>query len=285
MRTLTTLICFAALAAAAPRPELLVSTDWLAQHGTDPKVVLLHVGRAKGAYDEGHIPGARFLSFGSVTLAMKDGVSNELPADADLKKAFEAVGVSDDSKVILYGEGSVLLATRAFFTLDYLGHGSSAALLDGGLEKWKAEGKSLAKDTPVVTAGNFTPRPRPELVVGFDGAKGLSAAASAGGKAATSLLDVRSGDEFKAGHIPGALNLPWGDSQVGKATPALLPQAELQKLYDKIGVSPDKPVVTYCNSGMQASQSYFTLKLLGYDVRMYDGSFSEWTAKGATVQK
>ena len=278
------MLSLVAIATAAPRPELLVSTDWLAQHLNDAKLVVVHVGRAKGPYDEGHVPGARFLNFGSLAVT-KDGVSNELPPASELKKLFEAAGISDDSKVILYGEGSVLLATRAYFTLDYLGHGATASLLDGGLEKWKAESRTLAKDTPTVTAGNFTLRPRPEVIIGLDAAKDLSTAASSGGAVAMPMLDVRSADEFKAGHIPGALNLPWMDSQAGKATPALLPEAELQKLYAKIGVNPERPVVTYCNSGMQASQSYFTLKLLGYDVRMYDGSFSEWTAKGATVQK
>src|SRR5258708_1448958 len=189
MRTLISFLSITAMAAAAPRPELLVSTDWLSQHLNDAKLVVLHVGRAKGPYDEGHVPGARFVNFGSIAVT-KEGVTNELPPATELKRIFEAAGISDDSKVILYGEGSVLLATRTYFTLDYLGHGGGAALLDGGLEKWKAENRAMAKDTPTVSAGIFTLRPRPEVVVGIDAAKDLSAAASVGGAVATPLLDV-----------------------------------------------------------------------------------------------
>ena len=90
----------------------------------------------------------------------------------------------------------------------------------------------------------------------------------------------------RPGHIPGAVNVFWMDGQAAKETPALKSEPELRKLYESLGVTPDRPAVTYCNTGMQASQSYFTLKYLGYDVRMYDGSFSEWSSvKGTAVEK
>jgi len=281
-------LMWASMAVAAPavRSNMLVTTDWLSQHLTDPKIVVLHVSGNRTAYDAGHIPGARFVSLSELAVT-RDGVPNELPSTADLKKLLESVGVSDDSRVILYsGDASVLPATRAFFTFDYLGHGDQAALLDGGLEKWRTEGRTLTKDAATAAQGRFTPQPKPDIVVPMDAVKQMSSKPAS--SSSEVLLDVRSAADFhgeKGSHIPGALNAFWMENQAGRENQALKSDAELRKLYETIGVTPDKRVVTYCNSGMQASQSYFTLKYLGYDVRMYDGSMSEWNAKGGPVEK
>jgi thiosulfate/3-mercaptopyruvate sulfurtransferase len=148
-----------------------------------------------------------------------------------------------------------------------------------------------------VKQGRFTPRPRPELVVDINAAKDLSFAATNAPAASPVLVDARTTEEFKGatqasseiprpGHIPGAANVYWMQGQASKSDMSLLPEAGLRKLYESAGVTPDRPAVTYCNTGMQASQSYFTLKYLGYDARMYDGSFSEWSnAKDSEVQK
>jgi thiosulfate/3-mercaptopyruvate sulfurtransferase len=284
-RTFGSFLAVSALALAASRPELLVSTDWLSKNLTDSKVVILHIAGSRAAYDAGHIPGARFVSLPELAIT-KDGIPNELPAVADLKKVLETAGVSDDSRIILYSDASVLPATRAYFTLDYLGHGDHAALLDGGLGKWKTEGRMLSQDMPAAAQGHFTPHPKPEIVVQIDAVKQMSSKPAS--SASEVLLDVRGAADYrgeKGSHIPGALNVFWMDDQLSRDNQALKPEAELRKLYEAAGVSPNRPVVTYCNSGMQASQSYFTLKYLGYDVRMYDGSMSEWSAKGAPVEK
>jgi thiosulfate/3-mercaptopyruvate sulfurtransferase len=284
-RTFGSLLAVAALATAATRPDMLVTTDWLATHHADSKVVILHVAANRKAYDAGHIPGAYFVALPDLAIT-RDGIPNELPAVVDLQKVLEAAGVSDDSKVILYSDVSVLPATRAYFTFDYLGHGDQAALLDGGLEKWRAEGRTLSKDTATAVAGHFTPHPKPELVVQIDEVKQLSSK-PASSKSAV-LLDARPAADFKGEkgeHIPGAVNSFWMENQTSHENQALKTDAELRALYEKLGVTPDKPVVTYCHSGMQATQAYFTLKHLGYDVRLYDGSMSEWTAKGAPVEK
>src|SRR5579872_5088239 len=155
------------LGAAAQTPrvrtDMLVSTNWLDQHLKDANIVILHVSRDRKAFDEGHIPGARFVALSDIAIT-RDGILNELPPAATLKSVFERAGVSDDSRVILYGDTSVLPATRAYFTLDYLGHGATA-LLDGGLPKWTKESLPLAKDNPEVKQGSLTLRPRPEVVV------------------------------------------------------------------------------------------------------------------------
>ncbi|MBZ5578061.1 MAG: sulfurtransferase [Acidobacteriia bacterium] len=298
IRLLASLFLLSLLAAAGPavRSDMLVSTSWLAQHLNDPKVVILHVSRDRTAYDLGHIPGARFLALTDFVVT-RDGLLNELPPAATLKSVFESIGVSDDSRIVLYGDTSVLPATRAYFTLDYLGHGDAAALLDGGLPKWTAESRPLAKDSPAVTQGRLTPRPRPEVVVDINAVKDLSFAATIAPATSPVLVDARTDKEFaggtpasseipRPGHIPGAANVYWIQGQASKTDMSLLSEAGLRKLYEASGVTPDRPVVTYCNTGMQASQSYFTLKYLGYDARMYDGSFSQWSnSKDSEVRK
>jgi thiosulfate/3-mercaptopyruvate sulfurtransferase len=289
-KTLGTFLMLPLLAAAAPavRSNMLVTTDWLSQHLNDPKMVILHISANRAAYDAGHIAGARFIPLSDLVVT-RDGIPNELPAAADLKKVIEAAGVSDDSRVILYGDASVLPATRAYFTFDYLGHGDQAALLDGGLDKWRSEGRALTKDAAVPAQGSFTPRPKSDLVVQIDAVKQMASKPATGASSLSEvLLDARPAADYrgeKGSHIPGALNVFWMDDQASRENQALQSEAALRALYEKAGITPDRKVVTYCNSGMQASQSYFTLKYLGYDVRMYDGSMSEWTAKGAPVEK
>jgi thiosulfate/3-mercaptopyruvate sulfurtransferase len=298
IRSFASLFLLPLIAAAAPavRSDMLVTTTWLAQHLKDPNLVILQVSRDRKAYDEGHIPGARFLALSDIVIT-RDGILNELPPAAALKEVLERAGVSDDSRVILYGDTSVLPATRAYFTLDYLGHGNSAALLDGGLPKWTAESRPVEKDAPPAKQGKLTPRPRPEVVVGMNAVKDLSFSAVNAPAASPILVDARTAGEFsgttpasseipRPGHIPGAKDVYWMDTQASKTDMSLQPEASLRQKYESAGVTPDRPVVTYCNTGMQASQSYFTLKYLGYDTRMYDGSFSEWSnAKDSPVQK
>src|SRR5579864_6415601 len=179
MRRFGSLFLLPLIAAAAPavRSDMLVTTAWLAQHMKDPHLVILQVSRDSKVYDAGHIPGARFLALSDIVVT-RDGILNELPPASALKEVLERAGVSDDSRVILYGDTSVLPATWAYFTLDYLGHGDSAALLDGGLPKWTSESRPLEKDVPQVTQGRFTPRPRLELVVDINAVKDLSFAAT-----------------------------------------------------------------------------------------------------------
>lgn len=278
LKKLAVLLTLTLAAQAAVKSDMLVSGAWLADHLKDANLVVLHVAPARTGYDANHIPGARYVAFGELAVT-KDGISNELPPVADLKAVFERAGVSDNSRVILVTEGSVLSATRSYFTLDYLGH-DQTALLDGGMEQWIKDGRAVAKDAPVVTAGNFTPKPRPELLVSTADVQKQSTAPSP----KLSLLDVRSAPEFTdRGHIPSALNANWNDNLTGGSV--LKSEDALRQLYAAAGIAPNKTVVTYCNSGMQASQSYFTLKYLGYDVKLYDGSLGEWNKVGGAIQK
>jgi len=288
IRSLVSLVSVAALyvgsaAAASTRTDMLVSSDWLAARLADPNIVILHVSANRKAYDAGHIPGARFVAQPDIAIT-RDGIPNELPDTETLVKVFEAAGVSDNQRVIVYSDASVLPATRTYFTLDYLGHGDKTALLDGGLAKWRGEGRTLTTEVPAVAPGHFTAQIQPNVLTRMDQVKQVSSK-----QAGTSelLLDARPKTDYsgeKGGHIPTALNVYWMEG-VSRENQALKPEPELRKLYEAAGITPDHKVVTYCHSGMQASQAYFTLKYLGYDVSMYDGSMSEWQAKGAPVEK
>ena len=289
IRSLLSLVSVAALyvgsaAAASTRSDMLVSTDWLASHLADPNVVILQVSANRKAYDAGHIPGARFIAQGEIAIT-RDGIPNELPDTDNLVKVFETAGVSDNQRVIVYSDTTVLPATRTYFTLDYLGHGDKAALLDGGLSKWKSENRTLSTDVPAVTPGHFTPEIHQNVLARMDFVKQVIDKQAGPSEL---LLDARPKTDYageKGGHIPTALNVYWMQGQVSREDQSLKPEPELRKLYEAAGITPDHKVVTYCHSGMQASQAYFTLKYLGYDVKMYDGSISEWEAKGGQVEK
>jgi thiosulfate/3-mercaptopyruvate sulfurtransferase len=146
-------------------------------------------------------------------------------------------------------------------------------------------GANVAVETqPVKTEPvKFTPRPRPQILAGLDAVRDLSWVAANVADAGVAIVDARPEEQYigdraqRSGHTPGAANIYWLNHLVSKENPAMKPLSELSKLYDAAGLKAGQKVVTYCNTGMQASHSYFKLKYLGYDVMMYDGSFSEWS--------
>jgi thiosulfate/3-mercaptopyruvate sulfurtransferase len=272
---------------AAVRSEMLVSTSWLQQHLADRDLVVLYVGEDRTQFDEGHVPSARFLPLDELVEQRKDSL-NELPPVSDLKALFESLGVADNSRVILIGDRAGLSAARAYFTLDYLGHGENAALLDGGSERWTAESRPLSRDHVHAVPANFTPRLQTGIFVGTSEMRSLSGSASTA--SAYVLLDARPVNEFdgvvkseavaQAGHIPGARTLYWKKLIRSGADPELLDPADLEQLFTDAGVRPGQKVVTYCRTGMQSSFSYFVAKYLGYEAAMYDGSVYEWVNTG-----
>jgi len=278
-------------ASPAVRADMLVSTPWLANHLDDKRVVILHIANERAHYDAGHISGAHFVLWSEIT-ATRDGVPNELPPVEVLQRLFERLGVGDETRIVIYGDNSGLSAARAFFTLDYLGHGQRAALLDGGLEKWKTERRRVSTESPQVKATTFTPRVSPQHVVGIDVVRDLSWTVANTPASQVALIDARPAEEYtgtkpgegvtRPGHIPGAANVFWIQNVVSRENPVMRSPKELQRLYEAAGATPNKTIVTYCRTGGQASHAYFTLKYLGYDVSMYDGSFYEWSKTEGT---
>ncbi|HET7232371.1 MAG TPA: rhodanese-like domain-containing protein [Longimicrobium sp.] len=303
--------------------QFLVSVSQLQGRLNDANTVILHVGRNRADYDAGHIPGARWLPLSSI-VTERDGVPNELPSVEALDAVFEAAGVSDASRVVVYGDLGGLSAGRAFFTLDYLGH--PPAVLNGGLEAWRAASQRVETPEPAARRGTFTPRPRPELVVDAEWVRTHMRDST------VALIDARPPEQYagtdpgegvtRPGHIPGARNLFWRNTLVSEANPVLRSPEVLRALFRVSGarfasdlervVTPrERPdyadtsaaarrarrdrqqrqrgptprpvgstVVTYCRTGVQASWDYFVARYLGYDTRMYDGSYLDWSRRG-----
>ena len=273
---------------AAKTSDKVVDTDWLAAHLSDKNVVVLHVGADRTAYDTAHIPGARFLALRDIAIT-RNGIPVELPPADDLKRTFEQLGIGDHSRVVLYGDNLNLYAARAYVTLDYLGLGRIAVLLDGGLAKWaqvhEVSRVALAAAAPAVLAIH----PRPELVVGLEEMKALVAARK------TPIVDARPPADYtgavsaegipRAGHIPGAKNVFWQETLVSKENPVFKTTSEILARYAAAGLTPGATVVVYCRVGVQASHDYFTLKLAGFRPVLYDGSLAEWSnAPGTGVE-
>ncbi len=247
----------------AVRTDMLVSTAWLAEHLSDPKVVVLHVG-SKADYDSAHIPGARLAT--PQDFIKNDAPGVELPPAEELKKALEKLGVSDDSRIVIYAYDWQPQAARLWFTLDYLGHGNHAALLNGGIEQWIREKRQLSTDSPEIKAGELTVRPRPDVLASIEEVK----------KGMAALLDTRPLYRYRAGHIRGAAPLFWEKMLVSPEEPILRAPDDLRKLFTAAGAGPGTTVIPYCEVGYQSSFGYFVARYLGYDAHNYDGSFSEW---------
>lgn len=271
---LAALPCPAQPAAPAPRSGMVVSTSWLAAHAKDADLVLLHVADTFADYRRGHIPGARFLA----TAKFIDNggkLGSELPSMEALAKAFGDLGVTEKSRVVVYTTAWPPTAARAWFTLDALGLGDRAALLDGGVETWMAEDRPVTNALPAFTPAALTPRPRPEARATLDEVRKALETPSA---AACRMVDSRPASRFQAGHLTGAANLYWKDTLESDERPVLLPVEKLRALLAARGILPDRKAITYCEVGLQASHGYFLLKYLGYDAAMYDGSWQEWSA-------
>jgi thiosulfate/3-mercaptopyruvate sulfurtransferase len=162
------------------------------------------------------------------------------------------------------------MAQRVYFTLDYLGLGDRASVLDGGLEKWKAENRSVDKhEGKAPKPGKITPKPRPEILATFDDVKSAP-------QSGTVVVDSRPSRRYTSGHIPGAVHVYWQDNVGPEDKNELLDPEDVRKNYESAGAASGRKLITYCEIGWQASHAYFTAKYLGYDVKMYDGSYQEW---------
>lgn len=267
------------------RAEMLVSTAWLAEHAGDRNLVIVYVGRDRNQFDAGHIAGSRFVPLDDLVEQRKESL-NELPSVAELQTLFESLGVGDNSRVVLMGDAGGVLAARAYFTLDYLGHGDRTALLDGGLEKWKAERRPVSHDESHPPHTYFTPRIQPGILVDTAAMRKFSDDTEDRSMPDHVLLDARPVAEFEgvvnsegvpaAGHIRGAHSLYWKKLIGSEAVGALLDPVDMEKAFARAGVRPGQTIVTYCRTGMQSSFTYFVAKYLGYPAAMYDGSVYEW---------
>ncbi len=255
--------------------SMAVSTDWLAAHLKDPNVVVVEVTMNDSARTE-RIPGSRAVMYRRLTVS-RDGISTELPSVDSLRTLFEGLGISDETRVVVYAHEAPM-ATRMLMTLDYLGHGK-VSYLDGGFAKWAAERRAAGESDPVVSKGSFTPRPRPSMLVTADWITANI------GRPGLALIDTRTDGEYNgtgnrsgmpsAGHLAGARQLEWQSLFQTENPLLLMDRAELRRMFaDR--VKDGDAVVTYCWVGYRASATYFAARLLGLDAKFYDGSYQDW---------
>ena len=263
-------------------PEVLVSTDWVAQHTKDPKVRTVEVDVDTTAYEKGHIEGAVGWNWQT---QLQDNVRRDLLGPKQLDELASKSGISSDTTVVLYGDNNNWFAAYALWQLKYFGH-KDARLMNGGRKKWELEGRPFTTQIPQVTPASYKAgkpdeniRAHRELIFQVLDKKNAH------------LVDVRSPDEFtgkviappgmsetaqRGGHIPGAISVPWAKAANDDGT--FKSYDELVKLYEGEGVRPDREAIAYCRIGERSSHTWFVLKyLLGFDkVRNYDGSWTEW---------
>ncbi|GLH72820.1 sulfurtransferase [Geothrix limicola] len=268
--------CLAAPPAAPKvRPQMLVSTAWLAEHLKDPDLVLLHVADGFADYKRGHIPGARYLATAKF-IDNTGALGSELPSVETLTRTFTELGLTEKSRVVIYATAWMPNAARAYLTLDYLGWGERAALLDGGVEQWLAEDRPVTNQVAATRPGAFTPHMQPAVIAALDDVKQVVVSEPA--SATCQVVDARPSRRYQAGHLGGATNLYWMETLASEEHPTFLPPDKLQELLASRGLLPGKKVITYCEVGLQASHAYFLFKYLGFDVAMFDGSYQAWTA-------
>lgn len=282
------LLCTALAAGVAQAGEgfegPVVDAAWLAAHIGDPQLVLLHVGSA-GEYAAGHIPGARRVELDDVSVSehTREGLMLEMPAAQDLRERLQKLGISDASRIVVYyGEDWVSPATRVVFTLQYAGLGERTALLDGGKAAWLRQGQALSKAKPAAVQGSLAPLQIQPLVV--DAAYVRAHLDTPGtvivdGRAAVFYDGVKTGGAHGqndyTGHIKGARSFPF--TELADEQLRLRSKAELKTLFDQAGIAPGDTVVGYCHIGQQATAMLFAARLLGHPIRLYDGSFQDWS--------
>jgi thiosulfate/3-mercaptopyruvate sulfurtransferase len=272
--------------------DVLVTTDWVAQHAKDAGIRVVEVDVDTTSYDQGHVPGAAGWNW---TTELCDTLVRDIVPKGKLEQLLGSSGIDNKTTIILYGDNNNWFAAWAFWQLKIYGH-EDVRIMDGGRKKWLAEGRELTTEKPSFTATTYKAKDPDNSLRAFlpEVQKAVQAKSAA-------LVDVRSPQEFtgeilappglpetcqRGGHIPGAKSVPWGKACNDDGT--FKSVDELRALYGGVGVTGDKPVIAYCRIGERSSHTWFVLTyLLGLkDVKNYDGSWTEWgNLVGAPVEK
>jgi thiosulfate/3-mercaptopyruvate sulfurtransferase len=275
------------------KPDVLVETDWVATHASDPKVKLVEVDVDTSAYRTGHVPGAIGWNW---TTQLEDQVRRDIPDRAAWEQLLSSSGVSNGDTIIFYGDNNNWFACFAYWMAKMYGH-QDAKIMNGGRKKWELEKREMATDEPRTTSSQYRAT-GPDLSL-----RALQPeVAQSIGRANGALVDVRSPQEYsgeilappglsetaqRAGHIPGAKSVPWLQA-VNEADGTFKSAEELKARYERDGVTADKQVIAYCRIGERSSHTWFALhELLGYaNVKNYDGSWTEWGSMiGVPIEK
>lgn len=275
-------------------PDVLVSTEWVAQNLNNPKVRLVESNEDTLLYAQGHIPGAVQIDW---TKDLNDQVRRDYISKEEFEAMCEAHGISTDTTIVFYGDKNNWWACYAFWVFKLFGH-QDARVMDGGSLKWNAEGRETTRDVPSHAKGSYKAQARTDYKI-----RAFRDQVLAHVREGLPLVDVRSPQEFsgellhmpaypqegalRGGHIPGAKSVPWAKAVNEDGT---FKSAEaLRELYEgQNGLSADQNIVAYCRIGERSSHTWFVLtNLLGYPhVRNYDGSWTEWgNSVGVPIEK
>ncbi|MGE5201191.1 MAG: 3-mercaptopyruvate sulfurtransferase [Acidobacteriota bacterium] len=274
-------------------PDALVSTEWLAAHLGDPDVRVIDASfklpgimpTAQQDYAERHIPGAQFFDIDTVS-DHASPLPHMLPSAEEFARQVGAMGLGSEHRIVVYDGTGWNSAWRAWWMFRIFGH-DRVAILSGGLQKWRAEGRPVTAEVSRPAPARFTPRFRPELV------RDKAAVRDASATHREQVVDARAQGRFegrapeprpglRSGHIPGSRNLPF-DRLVEATSKIVLPAEELESRFRAAGLTPDRPIVCSCGSGVTACALAFGLYLLGWpDAAVYDGSWSDWGLPGDT---
>jgi thiosulfate/3-mercaptopyruvate sulfurtransferase len=276
-------------AQAAPKNQAraVVQADWLEKNLDDPKVVVVEVSTEPGIYERGHIRNAVKITWHT---DLVDTVNRDVVSAANFQKFAQAAGISQDTTVVLYGDKNNWFAAWGAWIFNLYG-AKDVRILDGGRVKWEKDGRALTTAVTTKAKGNFTAT-RLDKTLRATLLQDIIPVAKK--RVKVDLIDIRSADEYsgkifapagfqelavRAGHIPGAINVPWGLNVNADGTFKTV--ADLKKLYADKGVDGKQPIITYCRIGERSSLTWFVLsEILGYNVKNYDGS---WTEYGNTV--
>ena len=278
---------------AAPKNQAraVAQADWLEQNLDNPKVRIIEVSTEPGLYEKGHIKNALKLNWYT---DLVDTVTRDLVSTKNFNKLLQTAGIDSDSTVVFYGDKNNWFAAWGAWVFNRYGV-QDVRLLDGGRVKWEKDGRPLTTAVPSFKQGNFAVKKIDRTIRATLIADVLPAAkAAVKGKSDVKLIDIRSADEYngkvfaapgfqelaiRAGHIPGAINVPWGQNVNADGT--FKSVADLKKLYAEKGIDGANNIITYCRIGERSSLTWFVLsEILGYNVKNYDGS---WTEYGNTV--
>jgi thiosulfate/3-mercaptopyruvate sulfurtransferase len=265
------------------KPEVLVSTDWVAENLDNPNVRIVESDEDVLLYDLGHIPGAVKIDW---HVDLQNPVERDFLDKAGFEELMRHNGIGNDTTVVFYGDRNNWYATYAYWLFKYFGH-DDVRVMNGGRAKWEAEGRPMSRDIPTHAPATYSAKESDERIRAYrdDVLKQVKS-----GK--PTLVDVRSPAEYtgevlhmagypqegaqRGGHVRGAQSIPWATAANEDGT--FKSVAQLREIYGNKGITPDKDVIAYCRIGERSSHTWFVLReLLGYpDVRNYDGSWTEW---------
>jgi thiosulfate/3-mercaptopyruvate sulfurtransferase len=278
--------------AANTRADVLVTTDWVAQHATDTGVRVVEVDVDTTAYDQGHVPGSAGWNW---TTELCDTLVRDIVPAKKLEELLGKSGIDNKTTIVLYGDNNNWFAAWAFWQLKIYGH-ADVRIMDGGRKKWLAEGRDLSTEKSTFQPATYKAGSPDMSLRAF-----LPEVQQAVAGKKTALVDVRSPQEFtgeilsppglpetcqRGGHIPGAKSIPWGKNCNDDGS--FKSFDDLKALYAEKGITGNEPVIAYCRIGERSSLTWFAMKyLLGFDnVKNYDGSWTEWgNLVGAAVEK